>query len=56
MRQAFHIFKKDVRGLAYEIVVTLVLTAAFAASDSWRGVQPHLIQWAGISEVLLPIP
>jgi hypothetical protein len=36
MRQAVHIFKKDVRGLTYEIVVTLALVVIFAAVDSGR--------------------
>jgi hypothetical protein len=34
MRQAFHIFKKDARGSAYEICVMLALVALFAASES----------------------
>ena len=32
MQQALHIFKKDVRRLRYEIIVTLVLAATFASS------------------------
>jgi hypothetical protein len=56
MRQAWHIFKKDVRGLTYEIVVTLLLMAAYAAADS----RSHLAQaaepfWADILWIAVPL-
>ncbi len=36
MRQALHIFYKDVRQLRYDVIVTLVLTATFAWSTGQR--------------------
>jgi hypothetical protein len=56
MRQAWHIFKKDVRGLTYEIVVTLLLMASYAAADS----RSHLAQpaepfWADILWIAVPL-
>lgn len=56
MKQALHIFKKDVRGLTYEVVVMLLLIAAFAAVNS----SPYATQlntlanwWSGILKVFL---
>src|SRR3954454_22691378 len=37
MRQALHIFKKDVRQLWFEIVIVLIVTAAFAFIGARRG-------------------
>jgi hypothetical protein len=37
MRQALHIFKKDVRQLWFEIAITLIVTAAFAFIGARRG-------------------
>ncbi len=61
MRQALHIFKKDVRGLAYEIVVTLLLVVVFAAADS----RPYFVDtpthttpghpWTGFLWIFLPL-
>ena len=36
MRQALHIFRKDIRHSLYEIVVVLAMTAAFTAAESRR--------------------
>jgi hypothetical protein len=56
MRQAFHIFKKDVRGLTYEIVVTLLLIAAFAIADSTPpDVNRPQEFWRGVLKLLLPL-
>ena len=41
MRQALHIFYKDIRQLRYDIIVTLVLTATFA----WYVGQAHPSSW-----------
>jgi hypothetical protein len=61
MRQALHIFKKDVRGLVYEIVVTLLLVVVFAAADS----RPYFVDtpthstpghpWTGFLWIFLPM-
>jgi hypothetical protein len=56
MRQAVHIFKKDVRGLTYEIVVTLALVVIFAAVDSGRDLMNLNDSWLpGVLKLLLPL-
>jgi hypothetical protein len=52
MRQALHIFKKDVRGLLYEIVVTLGLVAAFTLGESFRGPE---WDWGWVLKFMLPL-
>jgi hypothetical protein len=52
MRQALHIFRKDVRGSAYEIFVMLVLVTAFAVEGS--GVWPQF-GWLGFIIGVLPL-
>jgi hypothetical protein len=49
MRQALHIFGKDVRGSAYEIFVTLVLATVFAVEGSGH------FGWLGLFIGLLPV-
>jgi hypothetical protein len=59
MRQVFHIFKKDVRGLAYEIVVTLLLVAAFVFAESHAYIGPLFDQpaywWTMLVKIALPL-
>jgi hypothetical protein len=45
MRQTWHIFLKDARRLRYEVIVTLVLTAAYAWSQGQGSVMPTPRTW-----------
>jgi hypothetical protein len=61
VKQAFHIFKKDVRGLAYEIAVNLLLTAGFVFVDSRPQFTNQMISetranlWSGIPRIFLAL-
>jgi hypothetical protein len=57
MQQALHIFVKDVRGLRYDLVVVLALTATFAWCEGHRipFASDRVSQAAGLLKVLLPL-
>jgi hypothetical protein len=52
MRQALHIFKKDVRYLRYEIALVLVITAVFATMHAHASRGPSDSWWAQLALVI----
>src|SRR5215467_662232 len=59
MRQALHIFKKDVRHLRFEIAVTIIVAAAFAFTGARRAlwlVDPATNRTAAWTMVLILLP
>jgi hypothetical protein len=53
MRQTLHIFKKDARGLRWEIALVLLLVAAFTFSDARAYLTVGHDQWSRILKLLV---